>query len=119
MPKLAAARAMAAAGVDVLDVGGQSTAPGRPEVPLEEEAARVLPLIAALRADPRFFVPAYLGPAGWLLIGLAARLNNFYWGLMIGPVTLLGLVFAPDGLRDLVRAATARGRRITVTRVTR
>ena len=54
-----------------------------------------------------------------LLIGLAARLNNFYWGLMIGPVILLGLVFAPDGLRDLVRAATARGRRITVTRVTR
>lgn len=49
---LSAARAMAAAGVDVLDVGGQSTAPGRPEVPLEEEAARVLPLIAALRADP-------------------------------------------------------------------
>lgn len=54
-----------------------------------------------------------------LLIGLAARLNNFYWGLMIGPVTLLGLTFAPDGLRDLVRAATGRSRRITVTRVTR
>lgn len=54
-----------------------------------------------------------------LLIGLAARLNNFYWGLMIGPVILLGLTFAPDGVRDLVRAARGGGRRITVTRVTR
>ena len=53
-----------------------------------------------------------------LLIGLAARLNNFYWGLMIGPVILLGLTFAPDGVRDLVRAARG-GRRITVTRVAR
>ena len=54
-----------------------------------------------------------------LLIGLAARLNNFYWGLMIGPVILLGLTFAPDGVRDLVRAARGGGRRITVTRVAR
>lgn len=49
---MATARAMVAAGVHVLDVGGQSTAPGRPEVPADEEAARVLPLIRALRADP-------------------------------------------------------------------
>lgn len=26
---------------------------------------------AALRADPRFFVPAYLGPSGWLGIDLS------------------------------------------------
>jgi hypothetical protein len=26
---------------------------------------------ASLRADPRFFVPAYLGPAGWLAIDLS------------------------------------------------
>lgn len=51
------------------------------------------------------------------LIGLAARLNNFYWGLMVTPVFLVGLAFAPDGVRDLVRAA--KGRRITVTRVAR
>ena len=53
-----------------------------------------------------------------VLIGLAARLNNFYWGLMIAPVFLVGLTFAPDGVRDLVRAARG-GRRITVTRVRR
>jgi len=49
---MATARDMVAAGVHVLDVGGQSTAPGRPEVPADEEARRVLPLLRALRADP-------------------------------------------------------------------
>lgn len=47
-----AARAMAAAGVDLFDVGGMSTAPGRDEVSAETELARVRPLIEALRADP-------------------------------------------------------------------
>lgn len=46
------ARDMVQAGVHMVDVGGQSTAPGRSEVPAEEEMARVLPLIRALRADP-------------------------------------------------------------------
>lgn len=49
---LATARDMVAAGVHVLDVGGQSTAPGRPEVPVAEEIERVVPVIQALRADP-------------------------------------------------------------------
>jgi len=35
-------------GADFLDVGGQSTRPGSDPVPLEEERARVLPVIAAL-----------------------------------------------------------------------
>jgi hypothetical protein len=54
-----------------------------------------------------------------LLIALAARLNNFYWGLMVAPVFLLGLAFAPDGVRDLWRAAVGQRRKITVTRVSR
>ena len=45
------ARQMAEAGVDLFDVGGQSTAPGRLEVSVEEERARVLPLIRALSQD--------------------------------------------------------------------
>jgi hypothetical protein len=53
-----------------------------------------------------------------LAIGLFARLDTFYWGLMVAPVFLVGLVFVPDGLRDLVRQALDR-RRITVTRVAR
>lgn len=38
----------AAAGADILDVGGESTRPGAPEVGLEEELARVLPVIRGL-----------------------------------------------------------------------
>lgn len=53
-----------------------------------------------------------------LLISLFARQDTFYWALMAAPVFLLGLLFVPDGLRDLVRQALDR-RRITVTRVTR
>lgn len=48
---LASARAMVAAGVDILDIGGESTRPGAPEVPVAEEIARTAPVIAAIRAD--------------------------------------------------------------------
>lgn len=36
-------------GADLLDVGGESTRPGAEEVPIEEEAARVVPVIVGLR----------------------------------------------------------------------
>ncbi len=48
---LAAARAMAAAGADILDIGGESTRPGADPVPLADEIARTVPVIAALRAE--------------------------------------------------------------------
>lgn len=38
------------AGATMIDVGGQSTAPGVPEVPLEEELARVVPVVRLIRA---------------------------------------------------------------------
>ena len=36
-------------GADLLDLGGESTRPGAPEVPADEEAARVVPVIERLR----------------------------------------------------------------------
>lgn len=48
---LAQARLMLAEGVDIIDIGGESTRPGAEEVSATEELARVLPAIAALRAD--------------------------------------------------------------------
>ncbi|WP_113911031.1 dihydropteroate synthase [Roseovarius dicentrarchi] len=47
---LAQAHAMAAAGADMIDVGGESTRPGAQPVPAEEEIARTAPVIAAIRA---------------------------------------------------------------------
>jgi dihydropteroate synthase len=41
---------MAAAGADIVDVGGESTRPGSTRVPVEVELARVLPVVGALAA---------------------------------------------------------------------
>jgi dihydropteroate synthase len=42
------ARAMLAAGADIVDVGGESTRPGAQPVAAEDEAARILPVVRAL-----------------------------------------------------------------------
>lgn len=53
-----------------------------------------------------------------LVISLFARLDTFYWGLIIAPAFLVGLAFVPDALRDLwVRARDKR--RVVVTQVAR
>ena len=46
---VAAALEMEAAGADILDIGGESTRPGALPVAAEEQIARVLPAIAAIR----------------------------------------------------------------------
>src|SRR5665647_3232207 len=45
------ARNLIAAGADILDIGGESTRPGAEPVPEVEELDRVIPLIAAIRAE--------------------------------------------------------------------
>jgi dihydropteroate synthase len=40
---------MMAEGVDIIDIGGESTRPGSPPVPMEEELRRIMPVIYALR----------------------------------------------------------------------
>lgn len=45
------ARAMVAAGADLIDVGGESTRPGAAPVTLEDELRRVIPLIETLAAE--------------------------------------------------------------------
>ncbi|WP_038219401.1 dihydropteroate synthase [Vibrio scophthalmi] len=44
------AEKMITAGVSIIDIGGESTRPGAPDVTLEEELARVIPVIKAIRA---------------------------------------------------------------------
>lgn len=48
---IAQARALIAAGADILDVGGQSTRPNAVEISLDEELERVLPIIQAVRQE--------------------------------------------------------------------
>ncbi|MEZ9621726.1 dihydropteroate synthase [Vibrio sp. 10N.222.55.A3] len=44
------AERMVQAGVSIIDIGGESTRPGAPDVSLEEELTRVIPAIKAIRA---------------------------------------------------------------------
>ncbi len=48
---IAAGRTMAAAGADIIDVGGESTRPGSAPTSAREEQCRVLPVIGALAGD--------------------------------------------------------------------
>jgi dihydropteroate synthase len=48
---LAQARALVAAGADILDIGGESTRPFADPVPLEEELRRILPVINAIAPE--------------------------------------------------------------------
>lgn len=48
---LTQAQHLVAGGVDILDIGGQSTRPGAITISLEEEQQRVIPVIQALRAE--------------------------------------------------------------------
>ncbi|RZM08678.1 MAG: hypothetical protein EOP68_11100 [Sphingomonas sp.] len=52
------------------------------------------------------------------LIGVFGRDDTPHWVMLVTPLLLSGLVFVPDGLRDLTYAALD-SRRITVTRVIR
>jgi dihydropteroate synthase len=45
------AQAMRAEGASIIDIGGESTRPGAPPVPLEEELRRVLPIVRAIARD--------------------------------------------------------------------
>jgi hypothetical protein len=53
-----------------------------------------------------------------VLLGTFGRTDTFYWGLLVAPLALLGLAFAPDGLRDLFAAALDRRRVIVKKRAT-
>ena len=51
---LTQARALLDQGADILDVGGESTRPGAAPVSVEDELARVTPVIAGIRAQSQF-----------------------------------------------------------------
>ena len=47
------ARMMLEEGADIIDIGGESTRPGAPEVPAAEELRRVAPIIELLAGRPK------------------------------------------------------------------
>lgn len=82
------AEAMIDEGVDVLDIGGESTRPGSTYVEASEEMARVLPVISALR-DRGFSTPisidTYKSETAAKALAAGARIVNDVWGLQHDP----------------------------------
>lgn len=68
-------------GVDIIDIGGESTRPGVEPVPLEEELARVIPLVERLRdLHVPLSVDTYKPDVMRAAIDAGADLINDVWG---------------------------------------
>jgi dihydropteroate synthase len=96
-------RRMAAEGADLLDVGGESSRPGHQPVSEEEELARVLPVLRALREalpDMPLSIDTTKRRVAEAALDAGANLLNDIWG--VGPSD------------ELVRLAAERGVPIVV-----
>ncbi|TKC80416.1 dihydropteroate synthase [Trinickia terrae] len=79
-------------GADIIDIGGESTRPGAPPVPLDEELERVIPLIETLRdANVPLSVDTYKPQVMREALAAGADLINDIWG------------FRQEGAVDAVR----------------
>ncbi len=77
-----------AAGAEILDVGGESTRPGAKTVTAEEESARVLPVIRALREKfpaALISIDTYKAAVAEEALQAGANLVNDVWGLRADP----------------------------------
>jgi dihydropteroate synthase/2-amino-4-hydroxy-6-hydroxymethyldihydropteridine diphosphokinase len=74
-------------GADIIDIGGESTRPGSTPVTAEEEEARVIPVIEAVRqaiAVP-ISVDTYRAPVARAALTAGADWVNDVWGLRMDP----------------------------------
>lgn len=76
------AKKMVAEGVDIIDIGGESTRPGHDAVSEEEEIKRVVPIIQALSKEINvpISIDTYKGKVAELAIGAGAAMINDVWG---------------------------------------
>lgn len=69
-------------GADILDIGGESTRPGSPAVPLDLELARVLPVVReAVRLQVPVSVDTYKPEVMRAVLDLGADIINDIWAL--------------------------------------
>jgi dihydropteroate synthase len=75
------------AGADILDVGGESTRPGSSPISVEEEVARVVPVIKTLVEEFSAFVSidTYKAAVAEAAIQAGAKMINDVWGLHVDP----------------------------------
>lgn len=71
-------------GVDLIDIGGESTRPGAPPVPLDEELERVIPMIEQLRdANVPLSVDTYKPEVMRQALAAGADLINDVWAFRL------------------------------------
>jgi dihydropteroate synthase len=91
------AQEMEREGVDIIDIGGESTRPNAPAVTLEEELERVVPVIEALKG--RISVPVsidtYKAGVARAACAAGAEIVNDVTGLMFDP-DMAGIVAEAD-----------------------
>lgn len=69
-------------GADILDIGGESTRPGSPAVPLEAELARVLPVVReAVKLNVPLSIDTYKPEVMRAVLDLGADIVNDIWAL--------------------------------------
>lgn len=69
-------------GADILDIGGESTRPGSPAVPLDAELARVLPVVReAVRLGVPISIDTYKPEVMRAVLDLGADIVNDIWAL--------------------------------------
>ncbi|MDM0073013.1 dihydropteroate synthase [Variovorax sp. J2P1-59] len=69
-------------GADILDIGGESTRPGSPAVPLDAELARVLPVVReAVKLQVPISIDTYKPEVMRAVLGLGADIVNDIWAL--------------------------------------
>jgi dihydropteroate synthase len=75
-------------GVDILDVGGESTRPGSMTISAEEEMTRVLPVIQAIRqeTDLPISIDTYKSKVAEAALDIGADWVNDVWGLRADPL---------------------------------
>lgn len=88
---------MAQDGVDIIDVGGESTRPGADALPEAEELRRVIPVIERLaaRVDVPISIDSYKSSVGRAATAAGATIINDISGLLYDPA--LGRVAAETG----------------------
>jgi dihydropteroate synthase len=69
-------------GADILDIGGESTRPGSPTVPLDAELARVLPVVReAVKLNVPLSIDTYKPEVMRAVLDLGADIVNDIWAL--------------------------------------
>lgn len=81
------AKQMIAEGVEIIDIGGESTGPNAPDVSLEEEMERTIPIIKAIRefSEIPISIDSYKSPVVEAAIAAGANIINDVSALRADP----------------------------------